>query len=316
MAIAIGNHLVPKKRQLLLHSFPDVEDQLVAILRWLEESDCRWVPVVLLVAGSPADARTVLRRVVGEVGDRIRILPKDSLHAVWAYWRSKVVIFTHGLYNGYFPTPRGQRLINVWHGMPVKSIWSANRNKRATAKTHCSELLSTSAQFTRVLSEISGVDSARIREIGIPRNDLLLQQTPAGRSFRQRAIQGADRLMIYLPTYRKSRLSDVVNDGVEMGNVLMMDEKAVVRLKKFLRSTRTRWIVKAHPMSVHFGHVDVTDEFLWIVSDSWLHDLGVTLYDVLGQVDALVTDVSSVYIDYLIVGRPIFFFFPDLPEYR
>ena len=41
-----------------------------------------------------------------------------------------------------------------------------------------------------------------------------------------------------------------------------MDEKAVVRLKKFLRSTRTRWIVKAHPMSVHFGHVDVTDEFL------------------------------------------------------
>ena len=41
-----------------------------------------------------------------------------------------------------------------------------------------------------------------------------------------------------------------------------------------------------------------------------------TLYEALGQVDCLVSDISSVYVDYLCLDRPIIFFFPDLEAYR
>ena len=39
------------------------------------------------------------------------------------------------------------------------------------------------------------------------------------------------------------------------------------------------------------------------------------LYELLGMADKLITDYSSVYIDYLILDKPIGFFIPDLKKY-
>ncbi|MEN6292486.1 MAG: CDP-glycerol glycerophosphotransferase family protein [Methanobacterium sp.] len=41
-----------------------------------------------------------------------------------------------------------------------------------------------------------------------------------------------------------------------------------------------------------------------------------TLYNLLGESDALITDYSSVYIDYLLLDKPIGFMYDDLEEYR
>ena len=39
------------------------------------------------------------------------------------------------------------------------------------------------------------------------------------------------------------------------------------------------------------------------------------MYELLGQADLLVTDISSVLVDYLILDRPIVHLFPDLDAY-
>ncbi len=47
------------------------------------------------------------------------------------------------------------------------------------------------------------------------------------------------------------------------------------------------------------------------------HDLdaaGVSLYQLIGSSDALISDISSVWVDYLALNRPIGFYIPDLDD--
>lgn len=303
---------MPKRRQLLLHAFPDVEDQLVAILRWLRDHPQSQCPVIFLVSGDTTDAKLRLRKLVGDYAEQIVVLKKSQLTAIWSYWRSRYVLFTHGLY-GFLPISMRQCVINLWHGMPIKSIW---RGLGSIKPPQCNWLLSTSPKFSEVLAQASGVPMDRIPVTGLPRNDLLFSDTAAVRVFAAQARVGVERVLLFLPTYRQSKIGYITHDGEESASALSMGPMEVDALRAWLAATRTRMLVKPHPMSVHYGRDDKLSENLWLISDEWLHEQGVMLYEALGQMDALITDTSSVYIDYLALRRPVFFYFPDLERYR
>jgi CDP-glycerol glycerophosphotransferase (TagB/SpsB family) len=73
-------------------------------------------------------------------------------------------------------------------------------------------------------------------------------------------------------------------------------------------------VVKPHPLAVPEDRPDLSR--VRFITDDWLRQKGITLYELLGASDALVTDVSSVYVDYLILDRPIVHHFPDIREYE
>lgn len=305
--------MVPKKRHLVLHSFPDVEDQLVAILRWMAAHPEDTMPTSFLISGSEVEVRRRLRLVVGPSIDNVEILRKIRPLAIWRYWRSDTVMFTHGLY-GFMPVPENQCVINLWHGMPAKTIWKAA--SAASRVIPCTWLLSTSEKFSDILAKASGLPRECIRAIGLPRNDTLLAPGWNASSFREKILGGFRKLIIYLPTYRTSRTGYITDDGEEMGSTLMMSEEEIVELDETLKELSAMMLVKPHPMSIHYGQdVAVTDR-IQIVSDKFLNNLGVTLYDALAVSDLLITDVSSVYIDYLVTRNPCLIYFPDIEAYR
>lgn len=312
VGIGLVNCFVPKKRSLLLHAFPDVEDQMIAVLRWLEANPVQRLPVVCLTSGPEADARQKLALLVGGFAEEITVLRKTTAAAVWAYWRSRYVLFSHGLY-GFQSVPARQCVVNLWHGMPIKRIWKGLPGSRAPS---CTWLLSTSHKYSEVLAAASGFSTKKILVTGLPRNDLLFSRTKAARQFGQRMRDGVKRVLLFLPTYRQSRAGFVTSDGRETANTLAMAEAEIVELRQMLADTGIRILVKPHPMSVHYGRNEEIDERLWIISDEWLHQQRVTLYEALGQMDAIITDVSSVYVDFLSLRRPVFFYFPDFEEYR
>jgi CDP-glycerol glycerophosphotransferase (TagB/SpsB family) len=55
---------------------------------------------------------------------------------------------------------------------------------------------------------------------------------------------------------------------------------------------------------------------LRVITDADLKDLGVTVYEALSAIDCLITDISSVWIDFLLLDKPILFAFPDIEAYR
>jgi CDP-glycerol glycerophosphotransferase (TagB/SpsB family) len=73
-------------------------------------------------------------------------------------------------------------------------------------------------------------------------------------------------------------------------------------------------IVKLHQLIPLEKSIELSN--LAVVDDRWLRDRGLTLYELLGQMDVLVTDVSSVVVDYLILDRPVIHSFPDFAEYE
>ena len=311
----VFNLVVPKRQGLVIAAFPDVEDQGIALLRCLvRESPSRPLPVTILVGGDSAAVRRKLVRLVGPESSRMIVLSKWSWRGIWAYCRSSHVVFTHGLYRTRWLASR-QTVVNVWHGMPIKRIW---RGLIDSPVPPCTWLPSTSPKFSEVLAAASGLPQDRIPVLGLPRNDLLFSQTEPMHALRRRLLDGVDRVLFFLPTYRRpqGRVGYHHLDGLESGSVMAMSAEEMIKFRALLKELRIRVLVKPHPMSVHYGQDQKVDDHLWIISDDWLHEQGVTLYETLAAADALITDVSSVYVDYLVLNRPVFFYFPDIVEYR
>jgi CDP-glycerol glycerophosphotransferase (TagB/SpsB family) len=72
-------------------------------------------------------------------------------------------------------------------------------------------------------------------------------------------------------------------------------------------------VVKLHPMSPRRGLGEHGGLSIW--DEYALDEHGLTLYELLGHADALVTDHSSVWIDYLLLDRPMVFSIADLDAY-
>jgi len=316
--IGWGNAVLPKRRQLLFHSSPDVDDQLVAVLRRLLQVEAAvHSPVVVSVVGDPEQVRRTLGNLLGEgVARRVRIVGKYSWSGLWAYMRLDHVFFTHGLYLTSW-LPAHQVAVNLWHGMPIKALWKANTMQEFTAVQACTHMLCTSPLYGDLVQRLTGLPRPILKSLGFPRNDLLFSRSQAALAFREKAITtGFTRLAIFLPTFRQTRGQHAKSDGCEGGNALMMSPSELEALQCLLASAQIKLLVKPHPMSVHYGVDAALAANIQVVSDGWLQAQGITLYEALGQADLLITDVSSVYVDYLCLNRPVFFYFPDLEAYR
>jgi len=306
------NLVVPKKNIVVMDSYPDCEDQLIALLRWLSEHDQRrQVKVFFFVSGDVSAVELNMTRLVGAYTETVTILSKRSLRAFWVYVRAKTIFYTHGLY-GYFSPPGSQCVINLWHGMPVKGIWKAISDDLIPRANY---LCSTSSKFSGILAGVSGVPRNNIVLTGLPRNDVFFKKRKAVKDFFDQIHKTADRTVMFLPTFRASNIGEMETDGIEAGDPLGMGDADLARLLQLLEQYNVRVFVKPHPMSIHYGRVyDVGN--ISVIDDAWLLKRGITLYEMLSGVDALITDISSVYVDFLITRRPCFCFFPDVDAYR
>jgi len=308
--INFANRIIPKTQLIAIHTYPDIEDQVVALLRTSAAEESRPYRVVLLVA-SPHDARRKLEVLVGANLDGVKVVRKTSVAGVWAYLRARGVLFTHGLFGSPTPPPN-QVVINLWHGMPLKRIWSGVPGDQVPG---CSYLLCTSDLFAGKLSELTKLPIARTPVTGLPRNDLFFSTRPAVQAFGALARRDVQRVLFFMPTYRRSTSGFRSEDGSEEHSPLLMTDAEMEQFKQALRETGTRVLVKPHPLSPHYGRIDLSDDNIWIITDGWLHEHGVMLYEALGAVDGLISDVSSVVVDHLCTRKPCIIYFPDYELY-
>lgn len=223
----------------------------------------------------------------------------------WFYYlgRVKYFLFTHPYW--LHEWKRSQVVINLAHGNPLKG---------------CKHRLNHVADYVLASSE-DGVkyrrkeylDTPEIVVLGPPRNDWLFE----GRKhiLKYAGQDNFDKIIFCLPTFKQSgtwRDSDEVNPFL----INTVDsEEALYCLNDVLKSSRRLMICKVH-------HLQVTDGFIfhefsnirYLDDDELLKNKDV-LYRLLGGADALLTDFSSVYMDYLLLDRPVGFFTDKMKEY-
>jgi CDP-glycerol glycerophosphotransferase (TagB/SpsB family) len=121
------------------------------------------------------------------------------------------------------------------------------------------------------------------------------------------------KLVVWLPTYRQTVLGSAERDGSDFRNEAQMPGFDPDRFDAWLAARNLVCVLKPHPLGPKpkwrsGGHLRILD-------DAALAAQGLTLYSLLGGADALVTDVSSVYVDFLALDRPVIHAFADRREY-
>ncbi len=290
---------IPKLPIAVVWGWPDYEDSALALEQALQGTPVR--RVVLLMT----DRRAAPPEPLGPKTWRVR---KDGPLGWLAFLLARYVLFTHRCFLRDFPP--SVTSINVWHGMPLKRIEALVEPGAGIRSTW---VLATSEMWAPIMESCMG-EGSRALVSGLPRNDrLFLDPAPARTALGLAGRDDVDHLIVWLPTFRRSVRGYLTVDGEPTDSPFELDVDPEA-LDAFLAEHRAYAVVKPHPMSAFSGEWQGGN--LLVLDSAALLARGLSLYRLLAASDVLVSDVSSVTVDYLLLDRPIVHAMADLDAYR
>lgn len=223
------------------------------------------------------------------------------------YLCSSSYLINNATFPAYFSRKEGQKYLNTWHGTPWKSMGIDIKNSFMEHKNtqrnflQTTHMLSPNKHTTMVLFERYHIDEiypGKIAEEGYPRIDLTvnLQELDKKKILQSLGIHNSKKNVLYAPTWRgtlggtKSNVEKVLE---EVNALKSLDANILYRGHYFIDEV------------IYQNNLDV------IVAPQSL-----TTNHLLGVVDVLITDYSSIGFDYMVTGRPIIYFLDDYEEYK
>lgn len=235
---------------------------------------------------------------------KIKVVP-NPLKAVWLQLRSKYVFYSYRDFPHFKPV-KNQFVIDTMHGSPLKKIGYRGRSKFEKLweyeKTF-SHILCQSEFFKRIIQECFGANDEQCVILGYPRNDVIFK---GKKVIHRLGIQQQEfkKITLWMPTHRSYGDLPVINDE----NITDFDE--------FLRQNNMLLIIKPHPNQASLDFLHKKYNNIVILWNEDLNKADIELYQLFHDVDALMTDYSSVYFDFLLTLKPIGFAIGDLELYR
>jgi CDP-glycerol glycerophosphotransferase (TagB/SpsB family) len=292
--------ITPKAQIFVLRGYPSFEDNLVAIYEQLVQ---RGVHKIVWVIDSLDEAKPIASHPATKFVTRGSW--RDYLYSIF----SKYLFITHGHFTDR--TPPNQVCVNLWHGIPYKVIGSLDGKAGRTDTI----VVATSELTQGIFAKSFGVDTSRVAITGQARTDRLFVADP--QSLRQRVLPnwpGSVKIFLWLPTFRSTALAGGRNDGKDLGNVFNCSDFSPGEFNRFLTSRNAVCFVKPHPMAKR--QVNAQASNLVFIDETWLHKHQLTLYQLAGISDCLISDTSSIIVDYMLLDRPIVLLFEDIHEYE
>lgn len=230
-----------------------------------------------------------------------------SIKGILAYITAKYIIRTHSLYGNLY-NKKNQVMVLAFHGMPIKTL---EKNNLRNNRNDCTFLLSTSTIFNNALSYMFSLEEKFINVIGLPRNDDLFESKNI---LKQMGLNNYEKKIIWMPTFRNSKYSNMHDGKQSEFGIPCVKKEDLKKLDLFLQSKNYILILKLHPWaSDEVGDISSYSNIINIKNENIQYPF--TLYNFLGEMDLLLTDFSSVYIDFLLTGKPIAFVYDDFAEY-
>ena len=290
-----------KKKELFLFvSYPDFCDNSLTIFEYLRANRSSYNLKWLVDSKKDTAEYPFLKKE--------DIVKKNSIKGLWLFSCAKIVFHTHGVYGSLKPK-KFPININLWHGMPLKCIGSLD-GKKLSELPHTHYTIATSKYYAEVLSESFNIDQSKVWLTGLPRNDRLYSKSKKHvikeRIAERLSLQRGHRIIFWLPTYRVSSEGDVRIDSDSSSFLGEWTEPELYDINSKLANKNTYFIVKLHPMdSLQLSDIDWPYSHIKLINqDSW-QKLNIGLYEALSASDGLMSDLSSVIIDYFVTNLPI-----------
>lgn len=201
-------------------------------------------------------------------------------------------------------------IINLWHGVPLKKIALLDPNLKKAARIYFKKIfsenytciLTTSHELIPLMARSFAVSEDKIKVWGQPRNDGLFQKNDC------REILG--QLFPDLPEYTKTVLyAPTFRDygQVQLFPFKDFDQKQLVT---FLEEKNMLLFIRTH-VAEQGSAAPYLGKRIRFLGNEQAEDVT----GILNIFDCLITDYSSIYIDYLLTDKPMIFLPYDRQQY-
>ena len=205
---------------------------------------------------------------------------------------------------------KNRSIINLWHGVPLKKIALMENQSSVLQKlyfrwifsSNYSAILTTSKKLVPVMAKSFGVPKDKIQVWGQPRNDLLFQKKDKHEVIK--SLYGEElpvrHVVLYAPTYR------------EYGRTRLFpfEDFELSKLMDFLEQNQILLLIRYH-LEEQEGEC-LEGKWIRTVNEDKVLDI----MEILSVFDGVITDYSSIYIDFLLTERPLIFLPYDQEEYE
>lgn len=263
-------------------------------------------------------------------------------HGTWrAFWllaRSKIVLLTHSISmdfslrwpDGHFVVLKlnckKRIVVNLWHGVALKRLLTVanaatqQHTDRVAYRTqerkgYSGLIVSSDVDSYAMAAMFYPLNYQQVWLTGLPRNDFLTQAEALLPRYIQdsleqiRQIKQGKKLIVYAPTYRQTSVS-------ETAHYYQFTQAEIDTLKQLLREQNAVLGYRPHYFknSEQYFNLDqfIDSELIFDVSQAVVPE-----YSALArELDVLVTDYSSVYIEALYLSKPVICFGYDIEHYK
>ena len=216
---------------------------------------------------------------------------------VYYFLTSKYFFYSFGKYP--IKPASNQMVVNLWHGMPLKKIGNLEVGMEEIDYNFFTKLVSSSALFTPIMKAAFKAEDNQILLVGNIRNDELFKKEK-------------EKNIIWMPTYRNS---NNYHDSQE-ALLFSLGEEDFSKIQQILSKHDYQLYIKLHPLEESRLHVQMNHSNIHLLTEEIISEQYDTLYTFLGTTSALITDYSSVFLDYYLLNRPVAFTINDYEEYK
>lgn len=305
------NKVIPKNDySLYMLQFMPFKDNIAALLDELKKHDCYKKYKIYLHGYN-----------LQEYKDKNVVCVKPySLSSLWHYCRSSRIFCDNGIYG--FTFTEKQKLIFLTHGMTVKKYgyyipeyFSERESYGCMPHRAASIVIATSEIFVEVNSKAMGVPKSDVIVTGLPRNDFLFNNVES--ALFMRLCSNHKKYILWMPTYRRSNIAKDGENGAdyELG-LPLIDSSNINAFDDFLNNLNVLLVIKRHTLQ-NASNSDLGEfrNIRFVDSDDIVNS-NEPLYSFIKEFDALITDYSSVFYDFLLLDRPICNIVDDIKEYQ
>ncbi len=177
------------------------------------------------------------------------------------------------------------------------------------------KFVNNAVSYSDYLAEFDAInnkcDISKMLNLGYPRNDLLFdKRIDLHKYFKEYKFSKA---IYWMPTFRQHNCGDIHSD---ISMPIIYNENIANQINDFARDRNVLVIIKPHPVQDVSKITAMNLSNLVFIDNSFLADNNLENYVLLGSCDAMLSDYSSVYYDYLLTDKPIGLCWDDFDTYN
>jgi len=229
------------------------------------------------------------------------------LASIFWYCLSKYVIYCIGKIP--IELGKGQKSIYLNHGMPFKDGSAGEFEQSLIMDKFFTYMLSTGTAFVPSIKRIYSFPENKIVFGGNPKCDMLFLPSP------NYDFGEYSKLIIWTPTFRKSISMNMDDTGVDSAIIPIVKVEEFDKINNFLKNINVKIVIKLHPEQDLCKYSLTNLEYFVLLSHQEFIRRKMDINRFMKQCDAMITDYSSIYYDFLLLNRPIGFTEDDIERY-